>query len=332
MKRVMKRRLPSAARSAALALVLVMTCLMPARAQSPERVYRLGILALTAGSERGIREVTLPELAKLGFVEGRNLVLDGRSGAVAALPGLASELLATRPDAIITIGGRPTIAMRAATSSVPIVMYTDNPVALGLAASFARPGGNVTGVAIMVLELHGKRLELLLEAAPAVRRVAVLLNTHSPSMTEAERIMRVVAASAGIELIVFTAADAGDYPSAFAAMRAAGAEALVIGSDPRFAADAAPLADFARAARLPTSCEWPGNTRDGCLLGYGPETTALRRRMAHQLARIFRGAAPGEMPIEQPTNFELAINLATARALGLTIPPALLARADEVIE
>ena len=144
--------------------------------------------------------------------------------------------------------------------------------------------------------------------------------------------MRVVAASAAIELLAFNVAAPADYPVAFAAMRAAGAEALVISASPQFNNDMKSLATLALEARLPTICEWANNARDGCLIGYGPDRGALRRRNADQLARIFRGVAPGEIPIEQPTVFEFAVNLKVARALDLDLPAALLARADEVIE
>ena len=318
----------------ALAAVLYLFAAWPilATAQSPERVYRLGHLAQSEVSERTTREFSLPELARLGFVEGRNLEFHVRSGVVDALPGLARELLATKPDVIVAIGAAAALVAREATNSVPIVMFADDPVGLGLATSFSRPDGNVTGIAIMVVELQAKRLELLLEAVPHARRIAALLNRTSPSRERAERALRAGAATAGIELLVFAAEGASDYQAAFAAMRTAGAEALVIGSDPRFHADRELLAALAHEARQPTSCEWVDMARAGCLLGYGPSQAALRRRLAQYVARILRGASVGELPIEQPTTFELGFNLKTARGLGLTIPPTLLARADEVIE
>src|SRR5262245_28256039 len=301
-------------------------------AQSPERVHRLGHLAPTASSERATREFSLPELAKLGFVEGRNLEFVVRSGNLDALPDLARELLATKPDAIIAIGSTAVRAVREATNSVPIVMFTDDPVGQGFATSFARPDRNVTGVAIMVIELQAKRLELLLEAVPQARRVAALLRQKSATREQSERELRAAAATAGIELLVVSADGASDYQVAFASMRAAGAEALVIGSDPQFYADKELLAALAREAHLPTSCEWADMARAGCLVGYGADPAALRRRLAQYVARILRGTSPGELAIERPTTFELAINLKTARGLALTIPRTLLARADEIIE
>src|SRR5262245_10577261 len=316
----------------AAALYLFAAWPMLATAQSPERVYRVGHLAQTGDSELSTREFSLPELAKLGFVEGRNLEFIVRSGNADALPKLARELLATKPDVIIAISGAAALVAREATNSVPIVMYGDDPIGLGLATSFSRPDGNVTGIAMMAVELNEKRLEILLETVPKARRIAALLRRKSPTQERAERALRAGAETAGIELLVFSAEGASDYQSAFAAMRTAGAEALVIGSDPRFFADRELLAALAREARLPTSCEWVDMARAGCLLGFGPIPAALRRRLAHYVARILRGALVGELPIEQPTTFELAFNLKTARAIGLDLPQALLARADEVIE
>lgn len=301
-------------------------------AQEAGWIYRLGHLGLTAESERLSRELTLPELAKLGFLEGRNLMFDGAFGAVPALPALLRTMLTAKPDVIIAIGDQATRAARDATASVPIVMFADDPVGLGVAESLARPGGNVTGIAIMVDELQAKRLELLIEAIPTARRVAALLKASSPTRAPIERLLRELASRSGLELIIVTAEGSGDYAAAFAAMRVAGAESLLIGNDPQFYADAAQLIALARAARLPTSCEWADMARTGCVIGFGPSRPELRRRLAHHVARIFRGASPAEMPIEQPTLFELAINLAAARALSLTIPTLIVQRADEVIE
>jgi putative ABC transport system substrate-binding protein len=321
-------------RRAIIAAIAAVACGSAERAfgQAPGRTFRLGHLAPNEPTDLRTREILLPELARHGFVAGRNLVVESRFGGEAAFPELARALLAARPDAVVATGGAAARAMREATSSVPIVIFADDPVELGYAASLARPGGNVTGVALMVVSLQAKRLELLLEAVPAARRVGALLRASSPQRPAGERALRVSAAAAGVELLVVEADVATDYPAAFAALRARGADALLIGADPLFADDVARLAALALDARLPTICEWASNARDGCVLGYGPDRVALRRRMADQIARIFRGAAAGDVPIEQPTLFEFAINLRTARALGVAIPAPLIARADEVIE
>jgi putative ABC transport system substrate-binding protein len=323
-------RLMSAALAAVL-LLLTVAVAMPTRAQSPNRIYRLGHLAPTTASEQLSRELLVPELAKLGFVEGRNLVVEWRVGDSGAQPGHMRDLLAARPDAIVAVGPAA-IAAGAATRTVPIVGFGADAVELGLAASFARPGGNVTGVVILAGELDAKRLDLLRDALPGRRRVAALLSSTSPTSRTSEREMRAVAASAAIELLAFNVATAADYKAAFAAMRAAGVEALVIGASPQFFNDMKILAALALEVRLPTICEWAINAQDGCLIGYGPDRAALRRRNADQVARIFRGTAPGDIPIELPTVFELAINLKIAHALDLELPPALVTRADEVIE
>jgi len=301
---------------------------MPALAQTPNRVYRLGHLANAADSETFTRQITLPELARLGFVEGRNLVFDGRVGEPDALPGLMRELLAGQPDVVVAVG--PAIeAAGAATRTVPIVTFGFDPIELGLAASYARPGGNVTGVVILIGELEAKRLSILLEAVPDRRRVAALVPAANGPNAAA---LRKAVAGLGVELLVFPAAAPGDYAAAFAAMRAQGAQALVIGATPQFQRDGRLLADLALEARLPTVCEWADMARAGCLIGYGPSRIALRKRMADQIAKIFRGVAPGDIPIERPTVFEFAVNQKIAKSLDLSIPSAVLTSANEVIE
>ena len=300
------------------------------RAQTPNRTYRLGHLGFAGPSEAMSRQVILPELARLGFVEGRNLVFDVRGGEADAQPALMRELLADRPDAVIAIGSAAILAAGAATRTVAIVGLGGDPVQFGLAQSHARPGGNVTGVTVLISELEVKRLSILREAAPDRRRVAALVSITQRSISEPA--LRKAAAGLGVELLVFPAAAPADYPAAFAAMRAARAEALLIGAAPEFNRDAKQLAALALEARLPTVCEWADMAHAGCMIGYGPSRPALRKRMAAQIAQIFRGAAPGEVAIELPTVFEFAINQKIAKSLGLTIPPLVLAQADEVIE
>ena len=303
-----------------------------ARAQQGERVFRLGHLAPTKASIDVTRSVTLPELAKLGFSEGRNLVVLDRFGDEAAMPGLMQELLAARIDAVLAIGSEAMLAASAATSAVPVVVFGADFLARGQAANLARPGGNVTGVVILGPELEAKRLQLLYQAVPAARRVATIMHSSSLQRASIERQMRAFAAENGLTLLVFDAAGPPDYPAAFAAMRAARADALVIGSHPILFRDARTLAQLALGIGLPTICQWAEMAASGCLIGYGPSRDQLRRQVAHQVARIFQGVVPADLPIETPTHFELAINLKTARTLGLNIPLELLARADEVIE
>lgn len=192
---------------------------MPALAQTPNRIYRLGHLANSALSEASARQIILPELARLGFAEGRNLVFDARLGESDALPGLMRELLAARPDAVIAVGAAAIAAAGAATQTVPIVTFGANPIELGLTATYARPARNVSGVVILASELEIKRLSILLEAVPDRRRVAVLT---SMATAIGEAAMRKAAAELGVELLAFPATGPADYPAAFAAMRAAG--------------------------------------------------------------------------------------------------------------
>src|SRR5215813_10952480 len=210
-----------------------------ARAQVPNRIYRLGHLASLADAEALTRQTTLPELAKLGFVEGRNLVFDARLGVSDLMPALVRELLAGRPDAVVAIGPAELRAAGAATRIVPIVSFGVDPTEFGLAASHARPGGNVTGVVIQANELEGKRLSLLLEAMPDRRRVAALVAAPSEAN---EVLMQKAAAGLGVELLVFPVAAPSDYAAAFAAMRAQGAQALIIAANPGFLRDRNQLA------------------------------------------------------------------------------------------
>ncbi len=315
------------------ALVALLFLAAPAAAQTPaQKVYRLAELAVTSASLEITRAEAIPELARLGFKEGSNLVVDERAGDASEMDRLIREILAAKPDAILAIGPEPIRAAAAATKTVPIISFGSNPVAQGFAASFAHPGGNLTGIAILAEDLDGKRLDLLHEAVPKARRVAALMLPSLPYRAAIEREIRAVAASRDIELLTFDAESAKEYPGAFAGMRSAAVEALLITGNPVFNRDSAELAQRALELRLPMMCEWAENARSGCLIGYGPSRSDLRRRVAYFVASIFRGVAPGELPIETPSRFELAINLKTAQALGLTIPAAVLAQADEVIE
>jgi putative ABC transport system substrate-binding protein len=302
-------------------------------AQVADKVYRLGVLSPGSGPVERMRRTTLPELARLGFSEGRNIVLEIRLGTRDQLPQLAEELAATRPDAVIAVSGSAIRAMRQAAAATPIVgaFIGEDPIAAGFAASLAHPGGTVTGIVMLAPELDAKRLYLLHEAVPAGRRIGALaVNTarDAPNTTA----IKEAAERAGIELLVFYGAQSEDYPSAFAEMRRAGVDALEIVSAPELYTDASRLAALALETGMPTMCEWAEMARSGCLLGYGPDYIELQNRVANYVARIFRGAAPGELPIEGPTHYEFTVNLKTAKALGLSIPPSILARADEVIE
>jgi putative tryptophan/tyrosine transport system substrate-binding protein len=321
-----------AAISVVVAVALAAT---PALAQSSAKVWRLGVLT-TSGTGppfETLRSVTFPELAKQGFVEGGNLIVEVRVGTPNKLPELARELVATQPDAVIAVSGWAIRAVQQASSTMPVVgsFIGEDPIAAGFAASLARPGRNVTGIVMLAPELDAKRLDVLLETVPGARLMAALARTaqlDAPSLAE----MKKAAIQRGIDLLPFYAVGPEGYSSAFAAMREAGVQTLAIVSAPEFASNAAALASQALASHLPTVCEWDWMAQEGCLLGYGPDFAELRRRTADYVVRIFRGAAPGELPMEQPTHFKFAINLKTASALGLTIPQSVLGRADEVFD
>jgi putative ABC transport system substrate-binding protein len=317
------------------AMLAGLVAAVPTLAQTSGRVWRLGVLT-TSGSGpvfETFRSVTFPELAKQGFVEGSNLVVETRVGAPEKLPGLARELVATRPDAVIAVSGWAIRAIQQASSTIPIVgsFIGEDPIAAGFAASLARPGGKVTGIVMLAPELDAKRLSILHDAVPSARRIAALARTaqlDGANLAEMEK----VATQAGLELLTFYAAAPEEFPSAFAAMREAGMQALAVVSVPEFASNAAPLASLALESHLPTVCEWDWMAREGCLIGYGPDFTELRRRTADYVVRIFWGASAGEIPMEQPTHFKFAVNSKTANALGVVLAPLILARADEVIE
>jgi putative ABC transport system substrate-binding protein len=314
-------------------LIVLLFC-PPVWAQAPEKVWRIAVLTQNQFGARAIRQFNLPELAKLGFVEGRNLSFQVFSADEASerLPALAAELVAAKPDVILGVGPGAIRAARAATRAIPIVMSYggEDPVAAGWAESYARPGGNITGVVLLSPELDSKRLSFLHDTL-AGKRIAVLFHNRSLN-TPTDRAIQVTARKLGIDVLSFYTAGAHDYEATFNAIRSSGAEALQIASSGTFANDAAVLAELALKAGLPTICEWRDMAGKGCLIAYGVDRAALQRRVADFVARIFRGAAAAEMPIEDPTAFELAINLKTARALRIDVPSRLLARADEVVE
>jgi putative ABC transport system substrate-binding protein len=280
-----------------------------------------------------IRAIVLPELAKAGFVEGSNLVLDARAPDQEKLPETAREMVASRPDVIMGVSGAVIEQLKAATSAIPIVMsFSDyDPVGAGFVASFARPGGNITGIAMLATVLDAKRLNLLHEAVPAARRIAVLaVSDRRHAVTLAS--IRGAAAADGIDIVPIYAALQASYPEAFGLMRAAGAQALVIVAAPEFNRDAEILAALATDAGLPTMYEWSQMAARGCMLGYGPSGPELWRRAADYVIRILRGRPAADLPVEGPTLFEFAINLKTARRLGVNPPMSVLLRADQVIE
>ena len=302
-----------------------------AEAQKPGRIYRLGILRPTAPEKQTAIQTALSEL---GWIEGQNLTIEQRfaDGKLDQLPIMAGELVGLRMDAILAVGLAAGRAAKAATTTIPLVMWgNSDPVAAGFVTSMARPGGNITGILIASEgTLGAKKLELLKEAVPRATRVALLV-PEDPSVSAQQQELQKAAASLGVKLVVVTVRG-GDYERAFATMVAERATALFVAAATYFVTDRKRIIALAAKHRLPAMYEWPAQVADGGLMAYGSDQAALIRRIAAYIDQIFKGTRPGDLPFEQPTTFELVINLKTARALGLTLPPALLARADRVIE
>jgi ABC-type uncharacterized transport system substrate-binding protein len=319
-------------------LVAGATLPRPAVAQPAGRVYRLGILAPTAPpapAERNVAVILIPKaLHEMGYVPGRDLVVDVRyaDGRLDRLPDLARELVRPLPDVIVAISAASVRAVRAATTTTPIVLYGNlDPVAAGLVKSLARPEGNITGVLIAPAgTLAAKKLELLKEAVPGATRISFLAPAD-PGIKLQVQETRQAAATLGIRLTV-TEVQARDYARAFAALAADRPDALFVAAHTFFVRDRKQIIALAATHRLPAIYEWPEHVEDGGLMSYGSSLTGTTRRVAVYVDRLFKGARPGDLPIEQPAEFQLVINLRTARALGLTLPPSLVARADHVID
>jgi len=309
----------------------VLAAISPTCAEAAERVWRLAVLTLVDDSVA--QSVMLPYLAAHGFVEGRNLVVNVRVGTEAQMPELAQALVSDKPDAIIATSDWAVHAAHTATSTIPIVaapIGTD-PVRAGLAESWAHPGGNVTGVCLIAPELEVKRLSLLREALPSVHRIAVLSN-HRKVVEAGMLPLRKAAAEAGLELVEIWVESADAYAAAFETMRGAAVEAIVIVPTPELFRDREQLGTLAAKAGLPTVGGFRESAQAGLLIGYGPSREELGRQAASYVERMFNGALAGALPFQGPTHLDFAINMRTAKALGITIPPSLLVGADEVIE
>jgi putative ABC transport system substrate-binding protein len=311
-------------------LVCAVLAVLSSYAEAAERVWRLGVLTLADDS--ATRSIMLPYLATRGFVEGRNLVVDIRVGTEEQMPALAQALVGDKPDVIIAISDWALHAARAATSTIPIVAAPigSDPVRAGVAESWAHPGGNVTGVCLIAPELEVKRLSLLREALPSVHRIAVLSN-HRKVVEAGILPLRKAAAEAGVELVEIWVESPNEYAASFDAMRGYGAEALLIMPTPELYRDSEALAALSAKARLPTIGGFRESAQQGFLISYGPSLRELGQQAASYVERIFNGAQAGELPFQGPTRFDFAINMKTAKALGITIPPSLLVGA-EVIE
>jgi putative tryptophan/tyrosine transport system substrate-binding protein len=308
---------------------------LAAQAQQAEKVYRVGILSAGHQSLRETDAVFPQALRELGWIEGKNVVFETRyaDDRLDRLPELAAELIRLKVDLIVTYGTLAPLAAKRATATIPIVMSSaGDPLGSGLVASLARPGGNVTGLSMMVPEMGGKRLQMLKQVLPGVSRVAILWNAANPYPALVFRQTEGAARGLGIQLQSLEVRSPGDFHRALEAAARQRAGALLTVEDPLIVGQRTQILDFTAKNRLPAMHGLREFVEVGGLMSYGVSLADLRRRSAGYVDRILKGAKPGDLPIEQPTKFELVINLKTAKALGLTIPPSLLQRADQVIE
>jgi putative tryptophan/tyrosine transport system substrate-binding protein len=323
--------------------VFVFVCLLPtillisgslAEAQQAKKVPRIGFMIGTSPS-------TIPDriegfrqgLRDLGYVEGKNVVIEYRvaEGKVERLPNLLAELVRLKVDVIVT-GGIVNHAAKQATTTIPIVIAFDgDPVGNGLVASLARPGGNITGLSALSPELSGKRLELLKETVPRLSRVVVIGESNNPGNSEVLREMELAAKAFGVKLQSLDVRDLKDIETAFRAASKARANAVIVLAGTIVLVHRAQITTLAIKSRLPAMYPIPEFVEDGGLMTYGPSIADLYRRAATYVDKILKGAKPADLPVEQPMKFEFVINLKTAKQIGLTVPPNVLARADRVI-
>jgi ABC-type uncharacterized transport system substrate-binding protein len=303
-----------------------------ANAQQAARTRRIGVLS--GGTASNAVAPLSANLRDYGWVEGQNLIIDARSagGKAELAAGLAAELVQLKVEVIVTFGAVASVAAKNATTNIPIVTTTGDPVRLGLVSSMSRPGGNITGVTTIAPELAAKRLELIRELLPKATRIGELVDPGNQYWQLVRKDYEAAFRSLGMQPIFVELADPAAVDQAFAALTRQRVEALIVRGDPVFFATRDRIMDLALKHALPTIAEGRSLVTAGGFASYGPDETARFGRTAALVDKILKGAKPGDLPIEQPTKFELVINLKTAKALGITIPQSLLLRADEVIQ
>ena len=309
---------------------------LPVHAQHPQKMARIGVLLPGTPASFALRaKAFLDGLRELGHVEGKTIAIEWKWGQdrVETLSELAAELVRSNVDVIVTGGTAAAKALKAAIQQIPIVVaIIGDPVAAGLVENLARPNGNLTGFSIVAPELGGKRLQLLKEIVPNVSAVSVLLNTRNPQSQIELKEMQTAAGAMGLQLYPAEISSEVGLEDAFAAINQAAVQALVVLTDPILFSQRKRTVELAHSHKLPAMYFFQGFVEDGGLMSYGPSDADLFRRAAGYVDRILKGAKPGDLPIEQPTKFELFINLKTASALGLRIPESFFVRADKVIE
>ena len=305
---------------------------LAALAQEPGRTYRLGCLR-PSPRDAPINVAFFEELRHRGFIEGQNLTVEYRAYGqhVDLIAQYAAELVMARVDVISTAGEEAVRAVQQATKTIPIVAEVGDMLGSGLVNSLARPEGNTTGVSILAPEADGKRQDLLIEAVPGLRLMAVLTDVNFTSTAKLDALQEAARAH-NIEFSIHRVARGEEIAAAIDSAQASGATALNIVSSPLFFAHRHLIIDRAAAAHLPTIYEWPETAEEGGFAAYGPRQSALFEITARQAVQLLRGIKVADIPVQQATNFELVINLKTAKAIGVTVPEALLARADKVIE
>ena len=303
------------------------------RAQEAARVYRLGVVF---ASQRTMRHhaAFFDELHVLGFAEGQNLKIDGGYGLrEEQIPEIVAAMAKSPPDVIFSSVDHYTRAVQTALPSVPTIVLSGDLMAAGFVQSFSRPGGNITGISLLNPELDGKRQDILMEAAPGARRMAMLADPAAGVATPAQlQILQNAARARGIEPVIFTVRTVEDIAAALDQAKASGAAAVNFLSSPLFSTNRRILIERTAALRLPAIYEWPEMAEEGGLIGYGARLSGIFRQVARQVVKVLRDVKPADIPVEQPTNFELVINLKAAQAIGHDIPAGLVLRADKLIE
>jgi putative ABC transport system substrate-binding protein len=318
----------------ALAIALLVALMLgSAEAQPSRKAPRIAVLLFDAPGVDPNLAAFVAGLRDLGYVDGSNVALEYHSagGRPERFPEVAQQIASLKPDVIVVLGGDMLPFVKNATRAIPVVMLTSqDPVESGLVASFSRPGGNVTGVAFVSVDTAGKRLQYLKEAVPSVSRVAVLWNPEHPDGEYQD--IEAAARRLGIRVHSLQVKRPEDFAPAFQSAAQARADALMVVPSRLMNLSRSRILEFANKQRIPVVTGWAPWVRAGSLLSYGPDLDALVRRAATHTDKILKGARPADIPVEQPTKFELALNLKTARALGLTIPPSVLGLADQIVE
>jgi putative ABC transport system substrate-binding protein len=303
-----------------------------ARAQQPAKPYRIGILSLL---KRPSEDVFRDAMRDLGYVEGKSLVYETRyaEGHADRLAALAADLVRLRVDVIVTAGGPAAEAAKEATASVPIVLWgAGDPIGIGLVTDVSHPGGNITGVTELSTELTAKRLQLFKEAVPGLKRIAVIWNAGDHAMSLRFREVEAAAPGLGLGVIPLPVQALDDFDASFETMARDRPDGILVVTDAMTRLKEGALFEFARSQRLPTMFEFPPSAHDGGLISYGPSLAELAPRAAAFVDKILKGAKPGDLPLESPVHWHLVVNLRTAKAIGIAVPFAIIARADEVIE